>query len=71
MAVYTVRIERQGGDLGFSVKGGREHGIGILVSEVDPRGNARKWRMSDLEILMPLFLSTGVALALDKKINEK
>ena len=41
MAVYTVNIERDGGELGFSVKGGREHGIGILVSSVDPRGIAR------------------------------
>ncbi|XP_065186588.1 uncharacterized protein LOC135817348 [Sycon ciliatum] len=40
MAVYTVNIERDGGELGFSVKGGREHGIGILVSSVDPRGIA-------------------------------
>ena len=42
MAVYTVKIDRHGTDLGFSVKGGSEHGIGIIVSDVDARGIARK-----------------------------
>ena len=36
----TVRLQRKKGGLGFSVKGGQEHGVPIVVSWIKPNGAA-------------------------------
>ena len=38
----SVRLQRRKGSLGFSIKGGIEHGIPIVVSEVEGGGAAGK-----------------------------
>lgn len=36
--IKIVRVEKKKGSLGFSIKGGIEHGIPIVVSEIDKNG---------------------------------
>ena len=38
----TVRLQRKQGGLDFSVKGGREHGIPVVVSWIKENGAASK-----------------------------
>ena len=40
--VRILRVEKKKGSLGFSVKGGKEHGIPIVVSEIDKKGPTSK-----------------------------
>ena len=38
----TVQLaRRRDGSLGFSVRGGREHGTGVFISQVEPNSSAQ------------------------------
>ena len=36
----TVRVQKRKGSLGFSIKGGSEHGIPVVVSEIERIGRS-------------------------------
>ena len=36
--IKTVRLQRRKSGLGFSIKGGAEHGIGVVVSSIEEGG---------------------------------
>ena len=36
--IRIVRVEKKQGSLGFCIKGGKEHGIPIVVSEIEKNG---------------------------------
>ena len=36
----TVRVQKRKGSLGFSIKGGSEHGIPVVVSEIERIGQS-------------------------------
>lgn len=42
--IHAVRVEKSpAGRLGFSVRGGSEHGLGIFVSKVEEGSSAGEW----------------------------
>ena len=42
--IHAVRVEKSpAGRLGFSVRGGSEHGLGIFVSKVEKGSSAGEW----------------------------
>lgn len=54
----TVRLQRRKTGLGFSIKGGIEHGIPVVVSDVEKGGSAGKtfpiiWSVTDRLTLPP------------------
>ena len=61
MVVYGTRtvqlVRRRDGSLGFSVRGGREHGTGVFVSQVEPGSDAQRHGLkvsasSDLRVVL-------------------
>lgn len=55
----TVRLQRRRGGLGFSIKGGREHGIGVVISWIEEGGAGKinaNWKRGGAEMLhVPLL----------------
>lgn len=48
-----VRVEKKKGSLGFSIKGGVEHGIPIVVSEIDQNGPSSEYSSTTISMLWP------------------
>lgn len=59
--IHTVTVDKSpDGRLGFSVRGGSEHGLGIFVSKVDDDSSAG----TDLEYVLHVFAFVGFSLML-------
>ena len=57
--VRTVFVQKEAGTLGFSIRGGIEHGLGIFVSKVDAGSSAER---SGLQIGDQIITANNVCL---------
>ena len=64
----TVRIQRRKSGLDFSIKGGREHGIGVVVSEIKEGGAGKGVGLLVVLVHNILFLSASKELSLGDEI---
>lgn len=61
--IHTITVDKsEDGRLGFSVRGGSEHGLGIFVSKVEDNSSAGIHTVHTLYYIGLLFLTTLVTV---------